>query len=142
MNKVQIILQSILFMTKVKFVINSCTLSARMLTSSESQWSAGQKGRLMSRAFTIFTKLVMTWVVDQTHITLTFLNSGCCFPTKLNASTFHSRGMQDFPMYRLFNSPNLLLGGKKQFENSAISAPFMESIKEKRPVPSLNVQSC
>lgn len=45
----------------------SSTLSARMLTSSESQWPFGQKGRLMSRAFTIFTKLVMTWIVEQTH---------------------------------------------------------------------------
>lgn len=42
------------------------TLSARMLTSSESQWPAGQKGRRMSRAFTIFTKLVMTWIVGNT----------------------------------------------------------------------------
>ena len=36
----------------------------------------------------------------------------------------------------------LVLEEKKQFETSAISAPFMGSIKEKRPAPSLNVQPC
>lgn len=38
-----------------------------MLTSSESQWPAGQKGLRMSRAFTIFTKLVMTCIVGNTQ---------------------------------------------------------------------------
>lgn len=44
---------------------STVTLSARMLTSSASQWPAGQNGRLMSRAFTIFTKLVMTCKINS-----------------------------------------------------------------------------
>lgn len=43
------------------------TLSARMLTSSDSQWPEGQKGLRMSRAFTIFTRLVMTWSKRGEH---------------------------------------------------------------------------
>lgn len=31
---------------------------------------------------------------------------------------------------------------KKQFDNSAISAAFMGNIKEKGPMPSLEVQPC
>lgn len=57
---------SVLLLADRLYSTQPSTLSARMLTSSESQWPAGQKGRRMSRAFTIFTKLVMTWIVGNT----------------------------------------------------------------------------
>lgn len=66
---------SVLLLADRLYSTQPSTLSARMLTSSESQWPAGQKGRRMSRAFTIFTKLVMTWIVGNTdrHTYLTLL---------------------------------------------------------------------
>lgn len=63
------------------------TLSARMLTSSESQWPAGQKGLRMSRAFTIFTKLVMTCIVGNTQAHLLVKNA--------SAKTQDARRRQD-----------------------------------------------
>lgn len=43
------------------------TLSALMFSCSESQWFGGQKFLLVSLDFNIFTKFVMTWVLE-THI--------------------------------------------------------------------------
>lgn len=74
------------------------TLSARMLTSSESQWPAGQKGRRMSRAFTIFTKLVMTWIAgdagrhnptERFHFKYT-LTCHCCHEDIVQCSLAHA----------------------------------------------------
>lgn len=105
----------------------------------------------MSRAFTIFTKLVMTWTVDQTHRQAhPCINVSHPLHFNIKKRTFSStqrilikEGFFFVYAVQLDEMPSPGDGEKKkQFDNSAISASFMGSIKEKRPLPSLKVQPC